>query len=71
MERKEKIKTPSFRRCAVEQGLAEAQNHLGVTCHNGNGVPQSPWEVYVWHSIENLAKKGQAEAVRRAEWRLF
>ena len=36
---------------AAEQGYANAQFHLGVAYHNGNGVSQHDIRSYAWHSL--------------------
>ena len=47
-------------RKVADQGVADAQYHLGITYDRGDGVPQNYAEAYVWFSI--AAANGQANA---------
>jgi TPR repeat protein len=47
-------------RLAADQGLADAQNSLGVMYHNGRGVPQNYAEAVKWYRL--AADQGYAEA---------
>ena len=58
-------------RLAAEQGNAAAQGNLGIAYHNGNGVPQSPWEAYVWHSIAAANGVRESEKFRDDDARLL
>ena len=46
----------------AEQGLARAQNYLGIMHANGDGVPQSNVRAYIWWSV--AAAQGQEDAKR-------
>ena len=50
-------------RKVADQGVADAQYHLGITYDRGDGVPQNYAEAYVWFSI--AAANGDADAKER------
>ena len=47
-------------RTVAEQGQAEAQFNLGMTYHNGEGVPRNDSEATKWY--RKAAEQGHAEA---------
>jgi len=51
-------------RLAAEQGIADAQNNLGLMYYNGQGVPQNYQLAYMWFSLA-AAKGGEGAASAR------
>ena len=49
-------------RKAAEQGLAKAQNNLGLMYHNGEGVPEDYTRAYAWLNL--AAAQGLKNAVK-------
>jgi len=48
-------------RKAADQGLAAAQNNLGLVYYNGHGVPQDYAQAHKWFNL--AAASGDADAV--------